>query len=190
MENLLVDFMNNGSFVHDLLRLICDFNLRIMKNLGSYRIDGIYFGDDWGSQKAMLMSPETWRRFIKPYIEEMYSQAHAQGYDVFIHSCGNIAPVLDDLIEIGLNVFNPFQPEVMDLHDLMKRYSKRLAFYGSLSIQKTLPFGTTEDVEEEVRNRISLARTYGGLIISPSHDLPPDVPVENILAMIGTIRKQ
>lgn len=190
MENLFIDFTENTPFVHDLLRSICDFNIKIMRNLASFRIDGIYFGDDWGSQKAMLMSPEMWRQFIKPYLKEMYSQAHNQGYDVFIHSCGHITPILDDLIEIGLNVFNPFQPEVMDLHSLMKRYSRRLAFYGSLSIQKTLPFGTAEEVQVEVQDRISLARAYGGLIISPSHDMPPDVPVENIIALISAIKNQ
>jgi uroporphyrinogen decarboxylase len=78
----------------------------------------------------------------------------------------------------------------MDLHSLMKRYSRRLAFYGSLSIQKTLPFGTAEEVQVEVQDRISLARAYGGLIISPSHDMPPDVPVENIIAMISAIKNQ
>ena len=190
MENLLIDFACNPSFVHDLMRSICDFNLALIRKLNPYPIDGIYFGDDWGSQKAMLMSPEMWRRLIKPYLEEMYSQAHNQGYDVFIHSCGQITPVLDDLVEIGLDVFNPFQPEVMDIDGLMKQYSGRLAFYGSLSIQKTLPFGTREEVIEEVQHRISLSRTFGGLIISPSHDIPPDVSIDNIVAMLQTVKSQ
>ena len=190
MENLLIDFACNPSFVHDLMRSICDFNIALIRKLNQYPIDGIYFGDDWGSQKAMLMSPEMWRQLIKPYLEEMYGQAHNQGYDVFIHSCGQITPILDDLIEIGLNVFNPFQPEVMDIDGLMKQYSGRLAFYGSLSIQKTLPFGTREEVIEEVQHRISLSRTFGGLIISPSHDIPPDVSIDNIVAMLQTVKNQ
>ena len=190
MENLLIDFSFDSAFVHELLRAICDFNLAIMENLRAYPIDGIYFGDDWGSQKAMLMSPQMWRQFIKPYLGEMYGQARRQGYEVFIHSCGQITPVLDDLIEIGLNVFNPFQPEVMDIAGLMQRYSRRLAFYGSLSIQQTLPFGNEAEVREEVRQRLSLARTFGGLIIAPSHDMPPDIPLANILAMLEALRRQ
>jgi uroporphyrinogen decarboxylase len=190
MENLLVDFTLSPAQVHDLMRAICDFNLSIIRNLAEFPIDGIYFGDDWGSQKAMLMSPEMWRVFIKPYLKEMYQLAHQQGYDVFIHSCGKISPILDDLIEIGIDVFNPFQPEVMDVADLVQRYAGRLTFYGSLSIQKTLPFGNEEQVREEVRQRLCLARTFGGLIVSPSHDLPPDIPPANIAAMLDTLQSQ
>jgi uroporphyrinogen decarboxylase len=190
MENLLVDFSENQSFVHELFRAICDFNLRVMRNLSRYQIDGIYFGDDWGSQRSLLVSPEMWRKFIKPYLEEMYGQAHRQGYDVFIHSCGQISSLLDDLIDIGLNVFNPFQPEVMDVEKLMMQYSHRLAFYGSLSIQNTLPFGTRTQVQEEVRHRLALARKYGGLIPSPSHDMPRDIPLDNIIAMVDAVKDQ
>lgn len=190
MENLLIDFSVNAGFVHDLMRVLCDFNLSVMKNLTAFPIDGIYFGDDWGSQKAMLMNPQMWRQYIKPSLTQMYGQARRQGYEVFIHSCGQITPVLDDLIDIGLNVFNPFQPEVMDVPELMRRYASRLAFYGSLSIQKTLPFGSEDQVREEVRQRLSLARAFGGLIIAPSHDMPPDIPPANIMAMLETLREQ
>ena len=190
MENLLIDLSVNAGFVHDLMRVLCDFNLSVMKNLTAFPIDGIYFGDDWGSQKAMLISPQMWRQHIKPCLTQMYDQAHRQGFEVFIHSCGQVTPVLDDLIDIGLNVFNPFQPEVMDVPELMRRYASRLAFYGSLSIQKTLPFGSEDQVREEVRQRLSLARVFGGLIIAPSHDMPPDIPFSNIMAMLETLRDQ
>lgn len=190
MENLMIDFLQHPSFVDELFRRICEFNLAVMKNLSQFPIDGIYFGDDWGSQRALLMSPDIWRRFIKPHLKVMYDQAHRQGYDVFIHSCGDISAILDDLVEIGLNVFNPFQPEVMHIEQMMKRYSGRLAFYGSLSIQNTLPFGTAENVKDEVDRRLSSARRYGGLIISPSHDMPLDIPLENILVMLETLKNQ
>ncbi len=190
LENLLVDFACNPSFTEDLLSAVCDFNLAILDNLGSYPIDGVYFGDDWGSQKAMLMSPAMWRRFIKPLLQKMYGKAHARGYDVFIHCCGDISQVLDDLVDIGVNAFNPFQPEVMDVPRFAREYSGRLAFYGGVSIQKTLPFGSREEVREEIENRLSLGRRHGGLIISPSHDMPADIPVENVLAMLESLRNQ
>jgi uroporphyrinogen decarboxylase len=190
MERLLVDFAFDPAFVHELFGVICNFNLSVMKNLRSFAIDGIYFGDDWGSQRAMLMSPEMWRQLIKPFLRSMYAQAHLQGYDVFIHSCGDITPVLDDLVEVGLNAFNPFQPEVMDTAGLMHRYSRRLAFYGGVSIQKTLPFGSQQEVRAEVHDRLSLARKLGGLVVSPSHDMPRDVPVANVLAMVDALRTQ
>ena len=80
-----------------------------------------------------------WRTYIKPCFKQMYNKAHQQDYDVFIHSCGNVSLLLDDLIEIDVDVLNPFQPEVMDIEDVMARYSWKLAYYGSISIQKNTP---------------------------------------------------
>ncbi len=188
MENLMMDMVHHPSFVHELLDLITDFNLKLIDHLERYEIDGIYFGDDWGYQRGLLMSPDMWRTFIKPRIKRMYDRTHELGWDVFIHSCGNISAILDDLVEIGLNVFNPFQPEVIDIEEVIDRYARRLSFYGGISIQKTLPFGSTEEVKTEVRHRLELARKYGGYIVSPSHDMPPDIPVENVLAMLEVLR--
>lgn len=190
MQNLLMDFVLNPSFVHELFEKITDFNLRVVKNLSNLPIDGIYFGDDWGGQRGLLMSPAAWRKFIKPCMQRIYDQAHQQGYDVFIHSCGNNTLIMDDLIEIGVNVFNPFQPEVIDVTELIRKYAHKLAFYGGLSIQHTLPFGTPEDVRQEVEHRLGLARQHGGLIISPAHDMPPDIPTENVLAMLKILHAQ
>ncbi len=190
MENLMVDFLMDSSFINELFEKITDFNLRIIENVRNFKVDGIFFGDDWGQQRGLLMSPAIWREFIKPYLKIMYKKAHDCGFDVFIHSCGNIAEVLDDLVDIELNVFNPFQPEVMDVEYMMKKYSRRLAFYGGISLQKTLPFGSTSDIKSEIENRIDLATKYGGLIISPSHDMPPDVPIENIITMRDRLKSQ
>jgi uroporphyrinogen decarboxylase len=190
MENLMVDMVQAPEFVHELLDVIADFNLRLISCLTAYPVDGIYFGDDWGGQRGLLMSPAMWRRFLKPHLERMYAAAHELGCDVFIHSCGDISLLLDDLVEIGLNVFNPFQPEVMKVEEIIRKYSGRLAFYGGLSIQKTLPFGSPQDVERETAHRLRLAREYGGLILSPSHDMPPDVPLENTLAMLEALANQ
>ena len=190
MENLMVDFIQNPSFVHELFNKITDFNLKIIDNLINFPVNGIYFGDDWGGQRGLLMSPGTWRAFIRPYLQKMYGRAHDKGYDVFIHSCGNITVILDDLIEIGVDVFNPFQPEAIDVEGIIEKYSGKLAFYGGLSIQKTLPFGKPEDVRKEVDSRLKLAGKFRGLILSPSHDMPPDIPMDNILAMLETIKNQ
>ena len=188
MENLMMDFIDNPSFVHELLSAITEFNLKILKNLKNFPVDGVQFGDDWGGQRGLLMGPNIWRKFIKPYLIKMYDQAHIQGYDVIIHSCGDITAVLDDLIEIGVNVFNPFQPEVMDIEDIIDRYSHRLAFYGGLIIQKTLPFGKPNEIKQEVRHRLKLAHRYNGFIISPSHDMPTGISLDNVLSMLKTIK--
>lgn len=190
MQNLLIDFKQNPAFVHELFGAITEFNLKVLERLGQFPVDGVRFADDWGGQQGLLMSPDTWRSFIRPYLARMYQQAHRQGYDVLIHSCGNISALLDDLIEIGVNVFNPLQPEAMDIESVMVKHSGRLAFWGGLSLQKTLPFGTPQEVKKEVRHRLELGRKFGGYIVAPSHDMPPDVPLENIEAMVEVLKEQ
>jgi uroporphyrinogen decarboxylase len=190
MTNLMTDLIRNPSFVHELLRKITDYHLALMERLARYPIDGIFFGDDYGGQRGLLISPSMWRSFIKPYLGVLFARARERGYGVFIHSCGNVSLILDDLLEIGLHVFNPFQPEVVDVEALIKKYAGRLAFYGGLSIQKTLPFGSREDVRAEVDHRLGLAREYGGYVVAPSHEMPPDIPVENVLAMTEALKNQ
>ncbi len=106
-----------------------------------------------------------------------------------IHSCGDVDELFDDLIEAGLNCFNPFQPEVMDVYSLLPRYRGRLAFHGGLSMQRTLPFGSVEDVRAETRRLLELGRN-GGYILAPAHDVEGDVPLENMLAMIEIVQNQ
>jgi len=190
MENLMIDFIKNPQFVKELFDIITDFSIKIIKNLKNFKVDALRFGDDWGCQKGLLISPETWREFIKPCIRRMYDQAHLQGYNIIIHSCGDITAILDDIVELGVDVFNPFQPEVMNIKNVIMKYSNRLAFYGGLSIQRTLPFGTVEEVKKDVDDLIHLARNHGGLIISPSHDLPPSISIYNVLAIIDRIKYQ
>jgi uroporphyrinogen decarboxylase len=119
----------------------------------------------------------------------MYAVGAEAGKKVFIHSCGDVDELFDDLIGIGLNVFNPFQPEVMDVVTLIPHYRGRLAFYGGMSTQKTLPYGTVEDVRCETKKLLELGKE-GGYIFSPAHDVPKDVPLENMLAMIDLVQHQ
>ncbi|MBM4020080.1 MAG: uroporphyrinogen-III decarboxylase-like protein, partial [Planctomycetes bacterium] len=108
---------------------------------------------------------------------------------VFLHSCGKVDGILGELAEIGLNCFNPFQPEVMDVAAVKREHHGRLAFHGGMSIQKVLPFGTPEDVRREAARLVDLGRD-GGYVFSPSHAVPPDVPPENLLAMMDVLRSQ
>ena len=190
MENLLIDFIDAPDFVHELLDILAEFAAGLVRALSSFPVNGIRFSDDWGGQRGLLLSPQMWREFLKPRLKRMYAEAHAQGFDVFIHSCGDVSSVLDDLIEIGVDVFNPLQPEVMNVEGTMKRFNHRLAFNGGLSIQKTLPFEDQAAVRREVKHRLELAVKYGGFIPAPSHDMPYDIPFENIRAMVDTFRSQ
>jgi uroporphyrinogen decarboxylase len=189
MQNLLMDFYDHPEFVHSLLESIADYNIAQIREALKYEIDAVYFGDDWGQQHGLQMGPKLWHQFIHPVLKRMYAVVHASGKYVFIHSCGDVDEVFDDLIGIGLNCFNPFQPEVMDVAGLMERYRGRLTFHGGLSTQRTLPFGTVEDVRAETQGLLKMG-ARGGYIFAPAHDVEGDVPLENMLAFIELIQNQ
>ena len=183
MENLMFDFIDHPAFVKELLHAIADYNIAQIKQALTYDIDAVYFGDDWGQQCGLQMGPALWREFIYPELQRMYATVRAAGKYVFIHSCGDVDELFDDLLGIGLNCFNPFQPEVMDVAALIPQYRGRLVFHGGLSTQKTLPYGTAMDVRAEARKLISLG-SAGGYIFAPAHAVEGDVPLENMLAFI------
>ncbi len=161
-ENLLMDFMLYPDFVKELLARIADYNIAQVEKALTYDIDAVYFGDDWGQQSGLIMGYEMWKEFLYPQIERMYAAVKKAGKYVMIHSCGDVDELFPDLINAGLDCFNPFQPEVMDVEALIKEYRGRLAFHGGLSMQKTLPFGSVDDVRKE--SRMAAGTGQGGRI--------------------------
>jgi len=188
-ENLMIDFIEQPAFVHELLNAIADYNIAQVRQALQYDIDAVYFGDDWGQQHGLQMSYAMWCEFIRPVLARMYGVVRNAGKAVFIHSCGDVDELFDDLIAIGVDCFNPFQPEVMDVGVLMKQYHGRLAFHGGLSTQRTLPHGTVNDVRAESRRLIGLG-CNGGYIFAPAHAVEGDVPLDNMLAFIETAQNQ
>lgn len=189
MESLMMDFIDRPQFVRDLLHAIADYNITQVRKALEYDIDGIYFGDDWGQQRGLQMGPGVWREFICPELRRMYGVVRSAGKAVFIHSCGDVDELFDDLVDAGVNCFNPFQPEVMDVPALLASYRGRLAFHGGLSTQHTLPHGTPEQVRAETRRLIGLGRE-GGYILAPAHAVEGDVPLANMLAFIEEAQSQ
>lgn len=189
MTNLLMDFIDNPAFVHELFNAIADYNIAQIRNALTYDIDAVYFGDDWGQQHGLIMGYDLWKEFIYPVLKRMYSEVKDAGKFVFIHSCGDVDELFDDLVAIKLDCFNPFQPEVMDIAALYEQYHKRLSFWGGLSTQRTLPYGTVTDVREETRRLIAMGR-QGRYILSPAHAVESDVPLENMLAFIEEAQVQ
>ncbi|MFP3903085.1 MAG: uroporphyrinogen decarboxylase family protein [Armatimonadota bacterium] len=190
MEKLFIDMMEAPHFVHDLLDMICDYNIALVEKGVQYDIDIVQFGDDWGSQEGLLMGRRLWEKFIKPRLARQYTAVKDTGKFLAIHSCGRVQEVFPDLIELGLDCFNPFQPEVMDVYEMKDTFGGRLAFWGGISTQQLLPYGTPPQVREVVNNTIEYVGNGGGYICGPAHAIPGDAKPENIMAMIETLNAQ
>ncbi len=166
----MMDFYDHPDFVHELLHTIADYNIAQVKEAMKYDIDAVYFGDDWGQQRGLQMWAGKYEvsLSIRSYAECMEVR-NRRGKYVFIHSCGDVDELFDDLIEI-VDCFNPFQPEVMNIFQLIEQYRDCLSFHGGLSTQQTLPYGTPQDVVRETRRLIDKGRP-GGYILALAHDV-------------------
>ena len=191
MQSLLMDFLQNEEFAGALLDRITEKRVVQARRFAELDADVICLGDDVGTQRGMLMSVSLWRRWLKPRLVRVINAARSVRPDVliFYHSDGNILPIIPDLIEIGVDVLNPVQPECMDPADLKKRYGKQLSFWGTLGTQSTFPFGTPDDVRREVKERITTVGEGGGLVMSPTHMVEPEVPWGNIIAFVEAVKE-
>jgi uroporphyrinogen decarboxylase len=136
------------------------------------------------------MGYDLWKEFIEPRVRQQYKAVKDRGKYVVIHSCGKVDELFPDLIEAGLDVFNPFQPEVIDAFDAKKRYGGRLCFFGGISTQRTLPYATVDEVKEQIKRLIDGVGKDGGYFAAPAHAIPPDAKPENVAAMIEVLQNQ
>ncbi len=184
-ENFMADIAGSPAFAKRLMNRIVERNLVMLENfLQAPEIDGVLLGSDWGSQRGLLMSPAAWDEMIGPGERAEYELIHSYGKDVWVHSCGNVEPLIGRLVEMGLDVLNPLQPEAMDIAHIKRTYGDRLAFWGGISTQRTLPYGTPDEVRAEARATRNLLAAGGGYILSPAQSIQSDVPLANMLALL------
>ena len=183
MENALSNMLLDPELVHDALNAICERNLKVIGIALEYDFDYFYFGDDWGQQNGLIMGITHWREFIRPYLKKMYSAVRESGRYIGQHSCGDIRLLLDDLHELGLNIYQTFQPEIYGL-DYAEKLRGKIAVWGAISTQRDLPDKTPGEIREITKKTLAAFREHGGLIAAPTHAIPGDVPVENIVAML------
>ena len=189
LEQMLIDFVEDPALADRILDIPFRYHLAAAKRLVEMGVDMIWTGDDVGAQDSMMVSPKTWRRFLKPRMAEFIATLKRinPGLKLAYHSDGCIDPIIPELIEIGVDVLNPIQPRSMDPALLKRNYGDRLCFWGTIDEQFTLPFGSAEDVREEVRGRIEAVGAGGGLILGPTHHVQLDTPLENFWAMVNAI---
>jgi len=185
-ENFLMDMSGDEKFSCELLDMALNFNLGVI-NQAPDAINGIRFDEDWGLQKGLIMGIKIWRKLLKPRLKIMYKAARDRGIRIFIHSCGDIRELFDDIIELGVEVVHPVQPEAMDIAKLQKTYGDKLTMYGGLGTQSTLVYGTPDDVVNEAKNRLEIFRD-GGYILGPAGAISTDTKIENVAALADFAR--
>ena len=190
METLLMAMAADKKRAHALFEKLLEYNLSLIEHSCSYDVDAVRLGDDWGDQRGLIMGFDLWQEFIGPRMRLMFGAVTKRGKYAFLHSCGRVQELFPELIDYGLHVFNPFQPEVMDVAAMKRKYGDHLCFYGGISTQRTLPYGTVQKTKDEVRRLLDVAGAGGGLIAAPAHDIPADAKPENVAAMIDVLRQQ
>jgi uroporphyrinogen decarboxylase len=190
MENVLVSMITCPDALDALYDRLCGYYLELLDIALEYDIDGVYFGDDWGQQQGLIMGPDHWRHFIKPRMARLYKRVKAAGKYALQHSCGDCREIFPDLIEIGLDCYQTFQPEIYDIKKMKELYGDKLCFWGGVSTQQCLPHTDAVGVKKETVRVMRTLRRNGGLIIAPTHALPYDIPPENILAMADVFQNQ
>jgi uroporphyrinogen decarboxylase len=188
-EQLLMDMAADEGKANRVLEIPFQYHKTVTQRLVQLGVDMIWLGDDVGGQNSMLMSPQMWRRYLKPRLAELIAALRSinPAIKIAYHTDGVVYPIIPELIEIGIDVLNPIQPLAMDPLKLKAGYGERLCFWGSMDIQQTLPFGTPDEVRHEVVTRLKTIGQGGGLLIGPTHNLQLDTPLENFWALVNTI---
>jgi uroporphyrinogen decarboxylase len=195
LEKWLLVLNQNPPFVEALL----DAVLKVLKTMHSTYLDEVgsmldvvTLWDDYGAQDSTLISPHMWRRWVKPRLAELVAtiKQRTSAY-MALHSCGSLCPILDDLVEVGIEILNPVQVSASGMNpwELKRRYGKNISFWGAIDSQRLLPYGSVEDVEQAVRQTIQILAPGGGYVLAAVHNIQPGVPPDNVITMFDTARR-
>jgi uroporphyrinogen decarboxylase len=182
LERTLADLVTEPDVALYVLDRICANNCFKARRFAEAGVDMLRLGDDVGMQDRLMMQPGLWRKVLKPLLKRQIDAARAVNPElpVWYHSDGDISAIIEDLIEVGVTVLNPVQPECLDLTEVHRRYGERLSFWGCIGTQSTMPWGSAEDVRQAVRAAIEIMAP--GLVLAPTHVLEPEVPWANVVA--------
>lgn len=191
IDEFFIDMIEHPEFVDCLLDKIMEIRIKSAELYASMDVDVMMLGDDVSMQTGMFFDPRLWRKLFKSRMAEIIQRARSikPKLHVFYHSDGDPTEIIDDLIEIGVNILNPVQPECIDPAEVKAKYGDKLAFWGTIGVQSTLPFGTPKDVRNEVKTRMETVGKRGGFVIGPTHMIEPEVPWENIVALYDAIEE-
>jgi hypothetical protein len=189
LNQLMMDFHTNQKFVNELLDRELEYSLEQAKIYMELDGDGVKIDDDHGTQAGLFINPSIWRKFIKPRFNRFVSSVKKRGGIVLFHCDGKIDWIIPDIVECGVDILDPVQPEVMDRFEVKRKYGTKFTISTGASVQKTLPFGTREDVKKETLDAVTNLAPGGGLVYGTSHQARLECPVENILALYETLHK-
>ncbi len=183
LQDLLMGMaLEDKTFVNKMLDWALAFNIGVIEQMPPF-IDGVRFMEDWGQQKGLMMGFDNWKKYLKPRLKEVYTAVKKKGCAVMSHSCGDTSQLFPHLIELGVDISDPLQPEVMDVSHIKKEYGRDIVLFGGLGCQSTIPNGTPEEVVKEASERLAILGEGGKYILGSSGSIPTETPVENVVAL-------
>lgn len=191
MEELMIDMMTQDEKATALLDKITQFAVSKATTYAKAGVDILSLGDDVGTQTSIMIDVELWQAWLKPRLAEVIRAARDINPDIliFYHSCGYVNPFIDQLIEVGVDILNPIQPECMSFDEVHDKFGDKLSFWGTIGTQELLPFGTKEEVFETTISRLRKCGEKGGIVIGPTHMVEPEVPWENLTAIMEGVEQ-
>ena len=191
-ENAMMDCVAEPDFFEEVMDRLTDLYLAQVAMCADIEADALMVGDDWGDQRDVMMGPDRWRQYLKPRWAKIYQAVHERGKIAMSHCCGSVVDIMPDIIEIGLDVIESVQPKArgMNPYELKKKWGDKITFWGGLCSQQLIPFGTPDEIRDEVQRLCNEMGREGGYILGPAKSLQPETPIPNALAVIEAFTRQ